>query len=217
MRELYQQELEDLKKQFQALFRQAIRAFESTRLALIGQDVRIAEAVIMEDSLINHQQMEIETACALLLARQQPVARDLRLVVSLMQMSADLEKIGDYCSHIAKSLTRIEGQTRSQSIESEIVDLADKLHFLLNEALMMCQTFQVDKADEIHALEDELVESRRLLSTHIRKEMDKSPDLVFSDSYYLSMALNMERIADYVTNICERIVYVETGQMVDHV
>lgn len=215
MRQAFQDELDKLEDQFDQLFGLSEQAFAKVHQALVTGEVTLAQAVVAEDSQINQTQLDIELAGALLLARQQPVTRDLRLIVSLMQMSSDLEKIGDYSALIAKALLKIQGQTRSIELESGLTDLGQQVQELssLVRQLVAGQDWQEFKT--VADLETVLVEARKALSATIRRTIDREPDLVISGTYYLSMAFNMERMADYLTNICERLVYIETGQLVE--
>lgn len=215
MRQAFQEELDRLQAQFDQLFELSEQAFAKVQQVLATNQSTLAEAVVAEDSQLNQTQLDIELGGALLLARQQPVTRDLRLIVSLMQMSSDLEKIGDYSALIAKALLKIQGQARSAELESGLTDLGQQVQELssLVRRLVAGQDWQEFKT--VADLETVLVEARKALSATIRRTIDREPDLVISGTYYLSMALHMERMADYLTNICERLVYIETGQLVE--
>lgn len=215
MRQAFQDELDKLEDQFDQLFGLSEQAFAKVHQALVTGEVTLAQAVVAEDSQLNQAQLDIELAAALLLARQQPVTRDLRLIVSLMQMSSDLEKIGDYSALIAKALVKIQGQPRSADLEAGLDDLGKLVKDLSSLVRRLVAGHDWQEFKTVADLETVLVEARKALSATIRRTIDREPDLVISGTYYLSIALHMERMADYLTNICERLVYIETGQLVE--
>lgn len=130
MRQVFQEELAHLQEQVDRLFFLTEQAFAKVQQVLAIDDAKLVEEVVAEDHQINHAQLEIEEAAALLIARQQPVAKDLRLIVSLMQTSSDLEKIGDYSVLIAKALLKIQGQARSIDLEVALSHLGQQVRHL---------------------------------------------------------------------------------------
>lgn len=215
MRQAFQDELDSLQNQLDQLFELVELAFIKVYRALDTNDRSLAQKVRDEDGRLNQAQLELEEAAALLIARQQPVAKDLRQIVSVMQMSSDLEKIGDYSALIAKSILRLEGQPGSDQLKASLVEFGDPVRNLSSLVRRLVHDQKAQDLEAVEHLEEQLVEARKALSATIRRQMDKEADLVLSGTYYLSIALHMERMADYLTNICERLVYIETGQLVD--
>lgn len=215
MRQVFQEELAHLQEQVDQLFSLTEQSFAKVQQVLATDDVKLAEEVVAEDHQINQAQLEIEETAALLIARQQPVAKDLRLIVSLMQISSDLEKIGDYSALMAKALLKIQGHARSADLEAALSNLGQQASHLCGLVRSLVNGQKEQDLQAVEELEGFLVESRKTLSATIRRQIDKESDLVISGTYYLSLALHMERMADYLTNICERLVYIETGQLVD--
>ncbi|MFA9467852.1 phosphate signaling complex protein PhoU [Streptococcus sp. E24BD] len=213
MRQAFQEELDHLQHQVNQLFDLTEQSFVKVHQVLATDDIALAEQILAEDAEINQTQLAIEVAAAHLIARQQPVAKDLRQIVSWMQISSDLEKIGDYSALMAKCLLNLQGHARSTDLEGALLDLGQQAHHLCSLVRSLVNHQKEQELQVVTQLEEALVEKRKSLSATVRRRMDRETDLVLSGTYYLSIALHMERMADYLTNICERLVYIETGRL----
>ncbi|MFA9413845.1 phosphate signaling complex protein PhoU [Streptococcus sp. E29BA] len=213
MRQAFQEELDHLQHQVNQLFDLTEQSFVKVHQVLATDDIALAEQILAEDAEINQTQLAIEVAAAHLIARQQPVAKDLRQIVSWMQISSDLEKIGDYSALMAKCLLNLQGHARSTDLEGALLDLGQQAHHLCRLVRSLVNHQKEQELQVVTQLEEALVEKRKSLSATVRRRMDRETDLVLSGTYYLSIALHMERMADYLTNICERLVYIETGRL----
>jgi phosphate transport system protein len=180
--------------------------------ALKRRDRNESEMIISDDMKINRKRFDIEEKCLLLLATQQPMATDLRVIAAAMNIITDLERMADHAEGIAK----INLMLGDEPLIKPLVDIpimADKAREMLRRSLDTFVARDAEGAkllasedDEVDALYDRVY--RDLL--HI---MIDNPDTITRATYLLWVAHNLERIADRVTNICERVVFMVTGQM----
>ena len=180
--------------------------------ALRNLDITKAEKVIKDDQLINRKRWDIEEKCINLLATQQPVATDLRELIAVLSISTDLERMGDHAEGIAK-IAIMHGNNPLIKPLVDIPRMAEKASDMLTRSIdaFINRDAETAKAiceedDEVDALYDQTY--RELLTF-----MTEDPTKITRATYLLWAAHNLERIADRVTNICERIVFLITGTM----
>ncbi len=180
--------------------------------ALRSLDVIKAEKVITDDRLINKKRWDIEEQCINLLATQQPVATDLRELIAVLSISTDLERMGDHAEGIGK-IVIMHGDNPLIKPLVDIPRMAEKASDMLTRSIEAFINKDVKAAkaicnedDEVDMLYDQIY--RELLSYMI-----EDPKIITRGTYLLWAAHNLERIADRVTNICERIVFLVSGSM----
>jgi len=180
--------------------------------ALKGRDVELARQVIADDVKINQKRYDAEERCLELIATQQPLASDLRTIVAVLHMIVDLERMGDHAEGIAK-IAVILGDEPPLKPYVDLPRMADIASEMLRESL---EAFKhrdaeqaraiIDRDDEVDALYDQVY--RELLT-----DMIGDPRTIERATYLIWVAHNLERIADRVTNICERVVFLVTGKI----
>ncbi len=180
--------------------------------ALKRRDRNEAEVIISDDMKINRKRFEIEEKCLLLLATQQPMASDLRVIAAAMHIITDLERMADHAEGIAK----INLMLGEEPLIKPLVDIplmADKAREMLRRSLDAFVARDVEGA-KLLASEDDQVDALydRVYRDLLRIMID-DPNTITRATYLLWVAHNLERIADRVTNICERVVFMVTGQM----
>jgi phosphate transport system protein len=188
--------------------KQIARAVES----LQKRDFAEARAVIQADLEINQMRFQIEEQAILIIATQQPLASDLRIIVSVLNAIVDLERMGDHAEGIAK-ITLLHGD---QSLLKPLIDIprmADKARQMLRFALDAFVARDADQAVIIAARDDEVDALYDQVYRELLTYMIQEPGSLERATWLLWTAHNLERIADRVTNICERIVYMTSGQM----
>jgi phosphate transport system protein len=188
--------------------KQIARAVES----LQKRDFAEARAVIQADLEINQKRFQIEEQAILIIATQQPLASDLRIIVSVLNAIVDLERMGDHAEGIAK-ITLLHGD---QSLLKPLIDIprmADKARQMLRFALDAFVARDADQAVIIAARDDEVDALYDQVYRELLTYMIQEPGSLERATWLLWTAHNLERIADRVTNICERIVYMTSGQM----
>jgi phosphate transport system protein len=180
--------------------------------ALKGRDVDLAHQVVANDEAINAKRYEIEEQCVALIATQQPAASDLRAIIAAMFIATELERMGDYASGIAELAVRLADLPllkplidvpRMAEIDQEMIQ--DSLKAYLEQDPDLALTTAKRDA-EIDKLYDQLY--RELLTY-----MLEDPKNITRATYLLWVGHNLERIADRVTNICERVIFMTTGEI----
>jgi phosphate transport system protein len=180
--------------------------------ALKNRDIDLANQVIAEDQKVNAKRFEIEEKCIQLVATQQPMASDLRIIVSVLNIIIEIERIGDYAVGIAKVVIMIGDEPPLKPL-IDIPRMADKTVDMLRRSLDAFINRDADAARKISS-EDESVDN---LYDQVFREllvfMVEDPRTVTRATRLMWVAHNLERSADRVTNICERVVFTVTGKM----
>lgn len=182
--------------------------------ALRNRDLAMANEVIREDDIIDRKQNEIEERCIDLIATQQPLAGDLRILITVLHLCSELERMGDYAEGIAK-ISVMMGDEPPLKPLIDIPRMAHKasdmvrrsLDAFINRDVVSSMAVQSDD-DEIDALYEQVY--RELLTY-----MLGDPSVIRRATYLLWAAHNIERIADRTTNIAERVIYMVTGKVGD--
>ncbi|MGP6388362.1 phosphate signaling complex protein PhoU [Streptococcus dysgalactiae] len=214
MRDQFELELQELEHSFLELGQLVLETGSKTLLALASKDKDMAEQIIARDQKINQRQSAIELACARMLALQQPQVSDLRFVISIMSSCSDLERMGDHMTGIAKAILQLKGDQLAPS--------EDQLHLMGQSALRMLadllETFplhQASKAVSIAQTDEQIDQHYYALSKEIISLMKDQETSIPNGTQYLYIIGHLERFADYIANICERVVYLETGELID--
>jgi phosphate transport system protein len=177
---------------------------------LIEHDLEGAKGVIAGDLEINQQRIELMTDGLILIATQQPMAGDLRLIASIIEIAGELERINDYSKGIAKNTLMIAWQPMPIALD-DLKVMAQETSEMLDQALAAFERQDIEAAREIPKADDEIDELfnkiYRAILTHVAGQPGS-----FQVLNYLEWALhNLERAADRVTNICEWVTYSKTG------
>ncbi|RST77554.1 phosphate signaling complex protein PhoU [Siminovitchia acidinfaciens] len=182
--------------------------------ALVDKDVRLAQDVIDGDREINDVEMEIEKKCFMLIALQQPVGSDLRRIATTLKVSTDLERIADHAVSIAKTTVRLQGETYAKPL-IDIPKMGKLVQEMVRDALDAY--IKMDRAEaKIIATRDDQVDALyKEIFTDLVGLMTQDQSLVNQATHLLLTAQYLERIGDYVTNICEWIVYMDSGRKVE--
>jgi len=203
----------------QRLLDMSARAEELVELAvdsLLSRDKGKADTVIQGDHEIDTLEIEVETLAVELLALQQPMARDLRFVISAIKISSDLERVGDHAVNIAQSALRLIELRSPITPDPEIEDMARRARRMLSDALdafiradgaLGREVCRAD--DQVDALHNSLF---RILLTHMMAD----PRTINPSLELLLVSRNLERVADLATNIGEDAVYLAEGKQIKH-
>lgn len=215
MRHLFEEELNELHIHFSEMGKMVNEAVYKSVKAFTNHDKEMAQGVIEADPLINNMEQSLEKKCFELIALQQPVTSDLRKIVTVMKASADLERMGDHAVSIAKSTIRVKGNKRIPKIEADIVALSETVKKMVEEVLIAYIKGDAEKAKEIASSDTEVDKESKNIYQQSIDQMKLDPELVLGATDYLLVSTYLERIGDYVTNICEWIVYLQTGKIVE--
>jgi len=180
--------------------------------ALKDRDINLAQHIIDDDLLINKKRFEIEERCIELIATQQPMAIDLRTIAAILNIITEIERIGDYAVGIARIVILIGGEPPLKPLV-DIPLMAEKTTDMLNRSLDAFINRNAEAAKKI-AKEDDMIDN---LYDQVFRElliiMAEDPKTVTRATRLIWTAHNLERAADRVTNICERVVFIVTGKM----
>ena len=212
IRRTFEEQLSELQSDMLRLGRFVEEALGKSLDALVRQDLQLAKQVVEEDDFADDMNFGLQARAMQLLALQQPMARDLRIIGSSLRIVIDLERIGDHAVDIAKVVRSLAGQ----SFFKPLVDIprlgtlarkmvADSLQAFVNRDMALA--VQVARDDDAV---DELCDN---LQRELMDKMRDDPTLVEQATRLLLVARMLERVADHATNIVEQIYYVETGEM----
>ena len=180
--------------------------------SLERRDQTVAQQVIDEDIEINDLRFKIEEACLSLIATQQPAASDLRWVIAAMHMVVEMERMADHATGIAKTVIMMGDEPLLKPL-IDIPRMAELAREMLRESLEAYNERNAEKARRVAARDDEMDGLYRAVFDELVEIMSKTPGSATRATYLLWCAHNLERIGDRVTNIAERVVFVNTGDM----
>jgi phosphate transport system protein len=180
--------------------------------SLKRRDQTLAQQVIDEDVEINDLRFKIEEACLTLIATQQPAASDLRSVIAAMHMVVEMERMADHATGIAKTVIMMGDEPLLKPLV-DIPKMAELAREMLRDSLQAYNERDAEKARQIAVRDDVMDGLYRAVFDELVKIMAKTPGSATRATYLLWCAHNLERIGDRVTNIAERVIFVNTGDM----
>jgi phosphate transport system protein len=212
IRKTFESEIQQVKDEVLLLGSMVEHAIIGSVESLKKRDLKAAEKIIAEDKEINRKRFAIENQLMVLIATQQPMAHDLRLLASTMEIISELERMGDY----AKGIANINVRMGEEALLKPLIDIprmaqkgADMLHRALtafvNEDIEVANSIPIED-DEVDALYNQIYRELMLIIIQDPKSIERA-------NWLLWVAHNLERVADRVTNICERTVFIRTGEM----
>ena len=212
LRQSFDRELHRLQDEMLVLGSMVEKAIIRSVEALKNRDLEAARQIVADDLKINRKRFDIEEECIQLVATQQPMAGDLRVIVSVLHIIVDLERMADHAEGIARITIMMGGEPPLKPL-IDIPRMADKAVEMLRRSLVAFINRDVEEARRI-CEEDDLVDG---LYDQVYRElltyMLQDPRNITRATYLLWAAHNLERIADRATNICERVVFLATGKM----
>lgn len=180
--------------------------------ALAKRDIEASKKIVKSDMLVNKKRFDIEEKCVRLIATQQPMAVDLRILFSIVNIITDLERIGDHAEGIAK----ISVSIGEEPLIKPLVDMpkmAEKAISMLERCMKAFIERDAETSRQICNEDDEVDAYYDAIYKELVLMMVENPKIIEDATYLIWAAHNIERIADRVTNIAERVVYMVTGKM----
>lgn len=215
MRTIFDEKLAELHRDLSQLGRMVNEAIYKAVKALINHDAELAQQVIDGDKKINQKENDIDRKCYEIIALQQPNTTDLRRVLAVMRASSDLERMGDHAQNIAEVTINVKGKKRNVDLENKISDMGQKVTDMCTDVIDAFVEFDVDKAVETSKRDNEVDALYKELRFDAIDLMKNDPDAVLAASDYSFVGMHLERIGDYVKNIGEWIVYLDSGEIID--
>jgi phosphate transport system protein len=212
----FNQELEDVRNRVLTMGGLVEMQLDDVLQALCENDVELAGRVINTDRRINGMELEIDEACSQIIARRQPAASDLRLLIVVIKTITDLERIGDQVKRIAKS---VQGCGRSMASRSQVIDLkrlGEQVSAMLRESLDAYARVDVEGALRIIHRDSVIDEESEAIMRALMTFMMEDPRQISAAMQLLWCARSFERMADHAKNVCEYIVYMVEGRDVRH-
>jgi phosphate transport system protein len=212
IRKTFESEIQQVKDEVLLLGSMVEHAIIGSVESLKKRDLKAAEKIISEDREINKKRFDIENQLMVLIATQQPMAHDLRLLASTMEIISELERMGDY----AKGIANINIRMGEEALLKPLIDIprmAQKGADMLHRALTAFVNEDVDVANSIPVEDDEVDALYNQIYRELMLIIIQDPKSIERANWLLWVAHNLERVADRVTNICERTVFIRTGEM----
>ncbi|MDX2192522.1 MAG: phosphate signaling complex protein PhoU [Gemmatimonadales bacterium] len=183
--------------------------------ALLERDAEKAREVLKGDRVVNDMEVEIEEQCIKLLALQQPMARDLRMLTSALKIANDLERVGDHAVNIAQCAERLS-QARAIAPEPEIVEMARLAREMLSDALEAFIRGDAAAGREVCRRDDKVDILNRSVFRILLTHMMEDPHNISAGMELFLVSRNLERVADLATNIAEDVVFLVEGKSIKH-
>lgn len=208
-------EIERLKKMILALSAKVEESVQRAVRAIDQRDARLGQRVVDSDYEIDSMEVEVEEECLKILALHQPVAIDLRLIIAVLKINSDLERIGDLAVNIAERAVFLATQERSP-VWFNFASMAEKAQQMLRRSLDALVNLDPEMAREVCVADDEVDAMNREAYLIVQRGIQRHPDRLEALIHLLSVSRHLERIADHATNIAEDVIYMTEGQIVRH-
>jgi len=211
----FHDELSQVKVRLLTMSGEAEAALRLAVEALLERSPEKAAQVIAGDKVIDGMEVGIEETCIDLLALQQPMARDLRMLVAAIKIANDLERVGDHAVNLAQSAERLE-RSRPIAPEPEIVEMARMAREMLSDALEAFVREDAAAGREICLRDDKVDALNRSVFRILLTHMMEDPHVIGAAMELFLVSRNLERVADLATNIAEDVVFLVEGKSIKH-
>jgi len=212
IRTTFHKQLREIQDDLLAMGSMVEKAILRSMEALKKRDMALARQVIADDVKINQKRFDIEERCIQLIATQQPMAGDLRRIICVLSIISDLERIGDHAEGTGKIAIMIGDEPPLKPL-IDLPRMAEKTADMLRRSLDAFVTLDADAALKISAEDDEIDNLYDQVFRELLTFMAEDPRTITRATRLIWVAHNLERSADRVTNICERVVFAVTGKM----
>ncbi|SRR5581483_382757 len=214
LRKTFETEIKQVKDEVLVLGSMVEQAILDSVEALKKRDMKASEKILQADRDINKKRFGIENQLMILIATQQPMAHDLRLLASIMEIISELERMGDY----AKGIANINIRMGDAPLLKPLIDvprMAQKGADMLHRSLTAFVNEDIETARKIPMEDDEVDALYNQVYRELMTFIIQDPTTIERANWLLWVAHNLERFADRVTNICERTVFIVTGELTE--
>ena len=213
-RQHYLDKLADLQRELLRMGCSMEEAVKKAITALVNHDAELAQEVIDGDEAMDELLVVIESQCVKLIATEQPVAKDLRLIFTALKISTDLERMADYAVDIAKIAIRLADEVYIKPL-IDIPRMADLAIDMVQDSLEAYVKQDASTAEQISQRDDIIDGLYKQIFRELLTYMIEDPKNINQATYFIFVARSLERIGDHATNLCEWIIYLVTGERKD--
>ncbi|MBI4231070.1 MAG: phosphate signaling complex protein PhoU [Planctomycetes bacterium] len=210
-----QRDLDHLKREILEVGGKVEEMLHGAIRAFAHRDAALARQVVAQDDWIDRREVEVEEDCLKILALHQPVAADLRFIVTAMKVNNDLERIGDHACNLAERAIQVAGSS-AVPVPAAFTGLFDKVPAMVRDSLDALVHQDAERAKNVCLRDREVDETNRIMFHDLQDLMKKDPASVEAAVSTLSASRQLERIADLATNIAEDVVFLVEGEVVRH-
>jgi phosphate transport system protein len=214
VRRVFEEQIRELLEDLLEMGQMVADSIDRAVQALARQDTALAQQVIDFDDEINALQHDIDEKCLVLIATQQPMASDLRAILAVSNIAAELERIGDYAEGIGRLALKLAGRPFIKPL-IDIPRMAEESRRMLMTSLEAFAREDVEAARQVGAADDTVDSLYDQVYRELLVFMMEDPRTITQATYLLWVAHNLERIADRTTNIAERVIFMASGRIVD--
>ncbi|MGE5559638.1 MAG: phosphate signaling complex protein PhoU [Chloroflexota bacterium] len=211
-RRAYEAKLAELNETLLSMSRAAEDMLRKALVALQTRDVALADEAIRDDDRVDFYNHDIENRCLKLIATQQPAARDLRVIFAALGIATDVERVGDYAVDIAKTAKRLADRPLFKPLV-DIPHMADLVRTMLERAIEGFVSRDLSMVKAMIDMDDDVDHLYKALHEELVDFMKQDAGLIDQCVQLLLITRYLERVADHITNIGERVYYVETGEL----
>jgi len=211
----FDKEIENIHEQIIRMGTLTQNAIEDAVTALVEMDIEKAKRVIAQDDVIDAMERQIDQACVELIARQQPVARDLRDTISNLKLITDLERIADHASDISEKVLLLDSFHTSVMIPADLIRMSDLSQLMIRSALESYVTKNEETAAQVVHMDDKVDALYDKVKAYLTKRMRQDPDSIELLTEILLVCKYFERISDHAQNVAEWVLFYIRGRRVD--
>ena len=211
-----QRQIDKLKKMILSLGGLAEESVEGAIRAVETRDTELAAKIIEGDAQIDLLEIDIEEECLHTLALYQPVAFDLRYVVSVLKINSELERIADLAVNIAEQACFLAMETPIDLVPFNLIGEMRKVRSMLQRSLDSLVEIDTEMAESVRSSDDEVDEVHRKMYIHVEEAIRRTPDRAATLINLLNVSRHLERIGDHTVNIAEDVIYMARGHILRH-
>lgn len=214
LREHFVRQLNELQEDLLSMTHAAEKMLQMAVESLKERNVEKAREVIALDDVVDDYNFKIEERCLRMIALQQPVAKDLRIIAAILKIITDVERIGDYSIDIAKFSIRLAENPVSRPFV-EVPKMAEVVIHMLEETITAFLRRDLTIVQKVVDADTQVDNLYRMIHEEVVQSIEADPQVARQAIWILMIARYLERVGDHITNITERIYYVETGEMLE--